>query len=141
MASSSSRLRRSLAEWEYAARAGTDLLYAGSNTIGDVAWHYGNSGYTSHPVATKDPNAWGLYDMSGNVWEWVHDWYSSTYYSSSPGSDPTGPTSGTARVDRGGGSYNTAGLTRVAHRDRHSPDLLDFLAGFSVGVRLVRTIP
>jgi len=125
------------AEWEYAARAGTDLLYAGSNTIGDVAWYSGNSSSTTHPVASKGANAWGLYDMSGNVWEWVHDWLGSAYYSSSPGSDPTGPTSGTVRVGRGGGWSYTAGSTRVAYRGRLTPGY----RYHAIGVRLVRTIP
>ncbi len=125
------------AEWEYAARAGTDLLYAGSNTIGDVAWYSGNSSSTTHPVASKGANAWGLYDMSGNVWEWVHDWYDSAYYSSSPGSDPTGPTSGADRVGRGGGWDVTAGSARVANRAWFTPGGRNAY----LGVRLVRTIP
>jgi formylglycine-generating enzyme required for sulfatase activity len=80
------------AEWEYAARAGSKVPYAGS--LDDIAWYAGNSGDETHPVGTKKPNAWGIYDMQGNVREWVADWYSGNYYSSSPATDPTGPAPG-----------------------------------------------
>ncbi len=123
------------AEWEYAARAGTDLLYAGSNAIDDVAWYDGNSGDTTHPVATKQPNAWGLYDMTGNVWEWTADWYGA--YPGSFQTDPRGPESGSSRVFRGGSCFNFASFTRVAFRNLYDPFLrYDFL-----GFRLSRTIP
>jgi sulfatase modifying factor 1 len=104
------------AEWEYAARAGTDYVYAGSNTLGDVAWYSSNASSQTHPVAQKLPNDWGLYDMTGNVWEWVWDWYDSSYYSSSPSSDPEGATSASYRVFRGGCLNNGASLARVAVR-------------------------
>jgi formylglycine-generating enzyme required for sulfatase activity len=84
------------AEWEYAARAGTAGPYAGA--LDDIAWYAGNSGDETHPVGQKKPNQWGLYDMEGNVREWVSDWYSRTYYSSSPAADPPGP----ATAQRGG---------------------------------------
>jgi len=121
------------AEWEYAARAGTDLLYAGSDTVGDVAWYSGNSGSTTHSVATKDPNDWGLYDMSGNVWEWTWDRYGS-YYTST---DPEGPSTGSARVFRGGCWHGSAGLPRVAYRYGNGPDVRFSNLGF----RLSRTAP
>ncbi len=125
------------AEWEYAARGGQDLLYSGSNTIGDVAWYSSNSSTTTHPVATLQPNAWGLYDMSGNVWEWTWDRYSSSYYSNSPSTDPEGPSSGSSRVLRGGSWFNYASYTRVADRNFSGPGYrYDFL-----GFRLSRTIP
>jgi len=77
------------AEWEYAARAGVAGPYAGR--LDDIAWYAANSEDETHPVGQKKPNAWGLYDMEGNVREWVADWYAANYYSSSPSSDPTGP--------------------------------------------------
>jgi len=123
------------AEWEYAARAGTDLLYAGSNTVDDVAWYSGNSGDTTHAVATKAPNAWGLHDMSGNVWEWTWDRHGS--YSSSPSADPEGPSTGSVRVARGGGWYYGASYARVAHRGDFGPDDRYYGLGF----RLSRTVP
>jgi formylglycine-generating enzyme required for sulfatase activity len=110
------------AEWEFAARGGNlsqGYKYSGSNTIGDVAWYASNSGYTTHPVGTKAPNELGLYDMSGNVWEWCQDWYGS--YSSSPSTNPTGPTSGSARVHRGGSWHNYYTRDcRVSHRGSSS---------------------
>jgi formylglycine-generating enzyme required for sulfatase activity len=84
------------AEWEYAARAGTKEPYAGR--LDEIAWYAGNSEDETHPVGKKKPNAWGLYDMQGNVREWVADWYSANYYGRSPAADPTGPAQG----ERGG---------------------------------------
>ena len=107
------------AEWEYAARGGNKsqgYKYSGSNTIGDVAWYYDNSSGTTHQVGTKRPNELGLYDMSGNVWEWCNDWYNSSYYSSSPVNNPTGPTTGSGRVGRGGGWNIAAQDCRVPYR-------------------------
>jgi formylglycine-generating enzyme required for sulfatase activity len=80
------------AEWEYAARAGTTGPYAGS--LDEIAWYAGNSGDETHPVGQKKPNAWGLYDMEGNVREWVQDLYTRNYYGISPLTDPTGPEAG-----------------------------------------------
>ena len=126
------------AEWEYAARAGTDLLYAGSNSVEDVCWYADNSSATTHPVATKQPNAWGLYDMSGNVWEWTWDWYEENYYSTNPSSDPEGPSSGSRRVHRGGGWSSGASNTRVADRYNYVGPNGGITA---LGFRLARTAP
>ena len=114
------------AEWEYAARGGSKskgYKYAGSNEIGEVAWYEansGNSGNRTHPVGQKQPNELGLYDMSGNVYEWCQDWYGA--YSSGSQTNPTGPASGTYRVLRGGtwGSYASC---RVSSRCTSSPSL------------------
>ena len=110
------------AEWEFAARGGNysrHYKYSGSNHIDDVAWYTDNSGNRTHPVGTKQANELGLYDMSGNVWEWCSDWYGS--YSSYSQSNPTGATSGFGRVERGG---NWCGLARYccsSHRSYYAP--------------------
>jgi len=93
------------AEWERACRAGTDTAYSfgdDAGLLGNYAWHGSNSGSMTHPVGEKLPNAFGLYDMHGNVWEWVADWYDWGYYAGSPLNNPEGPASGTDRVLRGG---------------------------------------
>jgi formylglycine-generating enzyme required for sulfatase activity len=124
------------AEWEGAARCGEDLLYAGGTTVNDVAWHAGNSGGTTHEAATKYPNACGLHDMSGNVWEWTQDRYSSTYYMSGWRTDPTGASSGSDIVTRGGSWFDEAGIgQRVVDRRFVIPSTSDRFTGF----RLVRT--
>jgi len=110
------------AEWEYAARAGSTTRFCyGNNKDGldEYAWYGDNSGRHIHPVAQKKPNSWGLYDMHGNVWEWCQDWYGD--YSSGSVTDPTGPSLGAARVNRGGGWILSAGLCRSADRDGNAP--------------------
>ena len=108
------------AEWEYAARAGTNTRYAGSDDIDEVAWYDGNGGNRSKPVRGKTANAWGLYDMSGNVWEWCWDWYGGGYYLECQNhgtiSDPRGPEEGAYRVVRSGSWLFTALSCRVASR-------------------------
>lgn len=123
------------AEWEFAAKGGTQskgYTYSGSNTIGGVAWYYSNSSSNTHVVATKAPNELGLYDMSGNVWEWCQDWYGS--YSSSAQTNPTGPSSGSYRVIRGGSCYDIAADCRTASRGSGSPTV----SGFNGSLRLAQ---
>lgn len=106
------------AEWEFAARGGNKskgYKYAGSNSIGDVAWYSDNGNSQTHDVAQKSPNELGLYDMSGNVWEWCLDWYD--IFSNSSQTNPTGPTSGSHRVYRGGSWLDIARHCRVSLRD------------------------
>jgi len=92
------------AEWEYACRAGTDTKYYWGNELnGDYCWYGVNSGEKTHAVGEKKPNRWGLYDMSGNVWEWCLDWYNDKYYIISSSDNPQGPNLGYYRVLRGGG--------------------------------------
>ncbi len=123
------------AEWEYAARGGNKsqgYKYSGSNNIGDVAWYWDNFSSTTHQVGTKRANELGIYDMSGNVYEWCSDWYGSSYYSSSPTNNPTGPgpTTGYYRVYRGGSWYNRAQGCRVSIRHDYFPDGRDYSIGF-----------
>ena len=118
------------AEWEYAARGGNKskgYKYSGSNNLDAVGWYNSNSrpdilsDSKTHPVAQKQPNELGLYDMSGNVWEWCSDLYGSDYYSGSPQNDPQGPNSGTRRVLRGGDWRGLDDYCRVAYRSRSNP--------------------
>ena len=111
------------AQWEFAARGGNKskgYKYAGSNYINDVAWYSDNSDWRSHPVAQKQPNELGLYDMCGNVWEWCQDWYDR--YSSNAQTDPQGPASGTNRVNRCSSCLSTPEYCRVFNRYCNSPD-------------------
>lgn len=111
------------AQWEYAARGGNradGTKYAGSNMVDAVAWYTDNSGGKPHPCGTKRGNALGIYDMSGNVWEWCKDWYSDSYTNYDT-NNPTGPSSGSLRVFRGGGWNCGAWLCRVVLRNHTSP--------------------
>lgn len=110
------------AEWEYAARGGNKAagtLFSGGGLIDAVAWYYGNSDSSTHPVKQKRANPLGLYDMSGNVWEWCSDWHDS--YSSSSQSNPTGANSGWEKILRGGGWYSGADRCRVSYRAEYEP--------------------
>jgi len=121
------------AEWEYAARGGDKsaaYTYSGSNTIGDVAWYTSNSGSRTQYVGTKIPNELGVYDMSGNVWEWCADYYDAGYYALSPSTNPKGPSIGTDRVARGGSYEVTATECRVAARRGNKPTFAGITYGF-----------
>ena len=122
------------AEWEYAARGGNKsnkTKYAGGSDIDNVGWYWDNSNCNTHPVGLKRPNELGLYDMTGNVWEWCQDWHGD--YSSASQTNPQGPGSGRNRVVRGGSWYNDARGCRLSHRGSVPPDWrLDY-----VGLRLV----
>ncbi|NCE72432.1 formylglycine-generating enzyme family protein [Odoribacter sp. Z80] len=125
------------AQWEYAARGGVKsrgYKYSGSNTIDDVAWYWENSEekYSTSSVGTKLPNELGIYDMSGNVWEWCSDWYGD--YSDVSQTDPTGPSSGSSRVCRGGSWLHDARDCRVSSRNRDHPDHRNDFLGFRVAL-------
>lgn len=107
------------AQWEYACRAGTTGDYAG--TLAEMAWYYDNSGSATNAVGQKQPNAWSLYDMHGNVWEWCSDYYAEDYYSRSPTSDPENTEASSIRVVRGGGWSDDAEYCRSACRGRNEP--------------------
>ena len=132
------------AEWEYAARAGDDtvssLTYAGTNSssnLGKYAWYESNSNDATHKVGTKLPNAYGLYDMSGNVWEWCWNWFTDSYDTGKEGgSDPTGTSAGSYRLNRGGGwSYNSD-YCAVSYRSSYS---LPYYRSNKLGFRVVRS--
>ena len=111
------------AECEYAARAGTSTKYYWGNDMdGDYAWYYNNANSKTHPVGQKKPNAFGLYDMCGNVWEWCSDWYDKNYYRSSPADNPQGAATGSCRVLRGGSWRNGDYSLRSAGRGWNYPD-------------------
>ena len=125
------------AEWEYMAKAGTELTYAGSDDLDEVAWYYDHGDETTHPVAEKEPNLWGIYDCSGNVWEWCSD-YSGDYegrdgLTRDPYEDRPGAS---RRARRGGGWHYDAVSCRVSFRFSNQPDLR-----FRVlGLRLSRSV-
>ncbi len=126
------------AEWEYAARGGNKTngyTYAGSNNIEDGTWYNVNAGGRTHPVASKAANELGLYDMTGNVWEWCWDIYDGSYYRNSPADNPAGPEKGPYRVMRGGAFYNNLNYARVFTRQN---SYVVFRAE-SVGFRIART--
>jgi len=104
------------AEWEYICKAGSNSDYSGSNVVDHLGWYNMNSGLQSHPIGTKQANAYGLYDIHGNVWEWCWDWYSSEYYTNSPKINPRGPAEGDRRVARGGSYSEGNSFARSSNR-------------------------
>ena len=123
------------AEWEYASRGGSKsrgTQYSGSSNLDEVAWYGSNSGRKTHAVKTKKANELGLYDMSGNVWEWCQDWYGS--YRRRAQTNPTGPASGSSRVARGGSWINDARGCRLSYRDPYCPDVACSYLGFRLAL-------
>jgi len=108
------------AEWEKAARGGTAGPRYGE--LEAIAWYEGNSRGATHPVGMKQSNAYGLYDMLGNVWEWCSDWFGEGYYQGAPEREPAGPGSGQCRVLRGGSWYAVTGVVRASARNWRHPD-------------------
>jgi formylglycine-generating enzyme required for sulfatase activity len=139
------------AEWEYACRAGTTTEFAFGDSLSsnqarfDGHWGGSTDNKVVMPVGSFRPNAWGLYDMHGNVWEWCQDWYDENYYAKSPSVDPKGPSTGSDRVSRGGGWLSDARDCRSASRSRHAPHNEDDEPGkpgsryVDSGFRIVRT--
>jgi len=128
------------AEWEFAARGGNKSLgykYSGSNNVDEVAWYSNNSDGGTRPVGTKQPNELGIYDMSGNVWEWCDDWFGN--YPSTPQTDPKGDSSGTKRSDRGGSWYYDAEWCRVSARSSYAPDGRGHSLGFRLAMSQIAT--
>ncbi len=121
------------AQWEYACRAGSAGRFCFGEDeaqLGDYAWYFENAGLVTHEVAGKKPNALGLYDMHGNVWEWCADWCDEEYYKSSPTKNPTGPANGDFRMFRGGSWFCEPGDCRSANRGRYLPWHQDGNLGF-----------
>jgi formylglycine-generating enzyme required for sulfatase activity len=123
------------AEWEYACRAGTTTTYSfgdDESKLGDHAWFDEHGGAQTHPVGYQKPNAWGLYDMHGNVSEWCGDWYG--HYGSGPATDPQGPSGASSRIDRGGDWHNAARFCRSANRSWQDPSDRYITLGFRLAL-------
>jgi len=126
------------AEWEYACRAGTTTTWSWGeevNRVKEYAWCLNSRGRPgTHPVGELLPNPWGLYDMHGNVWEWVSDGYDEDYYGQSPDRDPPGPSKGKGRVLRGGSWNRSPSILRASYRLRSNPDDRSFAFGFRCAI-------
>jgi len=133
------------AEWEYACRAGTATAYSFGNDpskLKDYGWFEQNSGGKPQPVGQKPPNAWGLYDMHGNVWEWCNDFYQVDYYQQSPKENPSGPKAGDTKVVRGGAWKFSAETCRSGYRYNENPGYADVCFGYDIyGFRCVKNAP
>ena len=131
------------AEWEYACRAGTTTAFFFGDTpakLGEYAWYDKNSGGHPRPVGQKQPNPWGLYDLSGNVWEWCNDFYQVDYYLQAPRENPRGPEKGETKVVRGGAWRFSAESCRSGYRYNESPGYTDVCFGYDIyGFRCVRS--
>ncbi len=132
------------AEWEYACRAGTSTGWFfgdDASKLRDYAWFDKNAGGHPRPVAQKQPNAWGLYDMSGNLWQWCNDFYKVDYYNESSSSDPRGPDAGQTKVVRGGAWRFSAEKCRSGYRYNENPGYADVCFGYDIyGFRCVRRL-
>jgi formylglycine-generating enzyme required for sulfatase activity len=130
------------AEWEYACRAGTSTAYFfgdDPSKLGDYGWFDKNSGGRPRPVGEKQPNAWGLFDMCGNLWQWCNDFYKIDYYSEAPLTDPKGPDTGRTKVVRGGAWRFSAQRCRSGYRYNENPGYADVCFGYDIyGFRCVR---
>jgi len=130
------------AEWEYSCRAGTQTPYffsSDASKLGDYAWFDKNSGGRPQPIGQKRPNAWGLYDMIGNVWQWCNDFYKVDYYSESPQENPRGPKEGDNKVVRGGAWKFSGDNCRSGYRYNEAPGYVDVCFGYDIyGFRCVR---
>ena len=129
------------AEWEFAARGGSltkSFKYSGGNTLDEIAWHKGNSKETPHTVGTKLPNELGIYDMSGNVWEWCWDWYNKDFYKLEKGNNPKGPERGERRSVRGGSWDSQPNYVRPANRISTEPNKTHEFYGFRVARTIIK---
>jgi len=133
------------AEWEYACRAGAQTAYFFGNgpaQLADYAWSEKNAGGHPQPVGQKRPNAWGLYDMSGNLWQWCNDFYKVDYYQEAPQENPRGPKEGETKVVRGGAWRFSAESCRSGYRYNENPGYVDVCFGYDIyGFRCVRNAP
>jgi formylglycine-generating enzyme required for sulfatase activity len=131
------------AEWEFACRAGSQQKFCCGDDVAslpDFAWFADNSGGQTQPVGQKKPNAWGLFDMHGNVWEWCQDWFGRDYYKRSPKTDPAGPAGGETRVLRGASCRNVdPDYLRSANRSGLPPGCRRIVVGFRIAYAGLRT--